>query len=107
MFVVFAATTSVVEQREIPKTSLAGAKPFEKINARPSSGSTLCVHLRPALRKPLYREKGEVLSIITPCHAGPRSLQSFTQAAFFCWGGLAAGKHTFWCECPRFLCGRL
>ena len=35
----------------------------------------MCVHLRSALRKPLYREKGEVLSIITPF--GPRSLQSF------------------------------
>ena len=32
-FVVF-TTTNVVEQREIPKTNLAGVKPFEKINCQ-------------------------------------------------------------------------
>ena len=81
VFVVF-ATTNVVQQREVPKTNLAGAKLFEKLDSRPSSGlKTLCVYLRSALHKPLYREKGEVLSFRIPFHAGSRSLLSFLVAA--------------------------
>ena len=40
IFCVFVAfsTKNVVEQREIPKTNLAGVKPFEKIDSRPFSG---------------------------------------------------------------------
>ena len=86
VFLWFFSTTNVVEQREIPKTNLAGVKPFEKIDSRPFSGwKTLCVHLLSALRKPLYHEKCEVLSIKT--HFMQGLAPCYRSLAFFLGGG--------------------